>query len=169
MRRLLVLLAMPLLAGGGEDELVALPYVTLAGARSRIETAEYQRIASEKELTELWLRHVGEQPERHSDFYNEAGVPTVDFSRCMVVAAFGGKRTNSAGIYAVSLVEEADRVVLRIDHRSFQTGPEPSRATPFGFFFVPLSMKPLVLEENVQQVIGGAPVWKERARLDAPG
>jgi hypothetical protein len=165
MNRLLVLLAMPILAAGGEEETPALPYVTLAGAHSRIEAADYRRITSAKELTEVWLRHVG--AERQSEFYNEAGVPVVDFARCMVVAAFGGKQVNSAGIYAVSLTEEKDRVLLRFDHRGYQSGPEGDRVTPYGFFFIPRSAKPLVLEDNVQHMIGGQPVWKERARFEA--
>lgn len=165
MRRLLVLLAMPILATGGEEKAAALPYVTLAGARSRIEAADYLRLTSAKELTEVWLRHLGATT--HSEYYNEAGVPSVDFSRCMVVAAFGGKCVNSAGIYPVSLTEDADRVVLRFDHRSYQSGPEGDHVTPYGFFFVPRSGKVLVLEENVQHLIGGEPVWKERARFEA--
>lgn len=165
MNRLLVLLAMPILAARGEDQAATIPYVTLAGAKSRIETAECDRITSAKELTEVWLRHVGAK--QNNEYYNEAGVPAVDFGRCMVVAVFGGKCVNSAGIYTVSITEEKDRVVLRFDHRSYQSGPEGDRVTPYGFFFVPRSAKALVLEENVQHLIGGPPKWKERARFDA--
>jgi hypothetical protein len=143
------------------------PLVTLAGAESKIGEKEYDRITTHDELVKVWLRHVGADPARHDDFYNEAGVPDVDFERCMVVAVFGGRCINSAGIYAVGVAEEADRVLLRFDHRSFQSGPEGKRATPFGFFVVPRSSKALVLEENVQRLIGGKPEWKERARFDA--
>lgn len=143
------------------------PYVTIAGAASRITTREYDRITAKDDLVKVWLRHTGTDPARHTDFYNEAGVPGVDFERCMVVAVFGGACINSAGIDVVSIAEEADRVLLRFQHRSFQSGPEGDRATPYGFFFVPRSPKALVLEENVQNLIGGEPKWKERARFEA--
>jgi hypothetical protein len=151
-----------------EDAREGRPLVTLAGARSAIAAAEYHRVATKEELTALWLRHVdGGDPAKYSDYYNTAGVPEVDFERCAVVAVFGGRRVNSAGIYPVSLAEEADRVLLRFDHRSYQSGPEATQVTPFGFFFVPRSGKALVLEENVQNLIGGPPKWKERARFEA--
>jgi len=143
------------------------PYVTLAGAASSIATREYHRITTREELVKVWSRHVGADPARHDEFYNPAGVPDVDFTRCMVIAVFGGECFNSAGIYPVSVAEEADPLVLRFDHRSYQTGPKGRRATPFGFFFVPRSTKKLRLEENVQNIIGEPPVWKERARFDA--
>jgi len=145
----------------------AKPYVTLAGAASRITTREYHRITTQEELVGIWLRHVGSDAARHSEYYNEAGVPEVEFTRCMVVAAFGGECINSAGIYPVSIAEDAEQTRLRFDHRSYQSGPEGDRATPFGFFVVPRSSKRLVLEENVQHLIGGPPKWKERARFDA--
>jgi hypothetical protein len=166
MPRLVVLFAIPLLALAGEN-VGTRPYVTLAGAHSRVEAAAYHRLLSPEELTAVWLEHVGVDPSRHSDYYNRAGVPLVDFDRCMVVAVFGGRCINSAGIHVVSLSEEKDRVLLRFDHRSYQSGAKGDRVMPFGFFFLPRSTKPLVLEENVQSLIGGPPKWKERARFDA--
>jgi len=164
---LLSLFAVGLGVAAAQDVHETKPLVTLAGAESKIAEKEYDRVTTKAELVKVWLRHVGADPARHNDYYNEEGVPDVDFGRCMVVAVFGGKCINSAGICAISVTEEADRVLLRFDHRSFQSGPEGKRATPFGFFVVPRSTKALVLEENVQHIIGGEPEWKERARFDA--
>jgi hypothetical protein len=161
------ILAVALGIAAAEEKQDARPYVTLAGPKSLVDAREYHRILAREELVTAWLRHKGIDPAKHSEYHNEAGVPDVDFERCMVVAVFGGEGVNSAGIYAVSLSEEKDRVLLRFDHRSYQSGPEGNRVTPFGFFFVPRSAKELVLEENVQNLIGGAPVWKERARFGA--
>lgn len=168
MKRIFVLTLIAFLALAGEKQQTR-PYVTLAGAHSAVKTAEYHRIATQEDLTAIWLKHVGSDAARHSNYYNKAGVPLVDFERCMVVAVFGGKRINSAGIHVVSIADEKDRVLVRFDHRSYQSGAEGDRVTPFGFFFTPRSGKPLVLEENVQNLIGGAPKWKERARFDAIG
>ena len=168
MHKLIALTLIAFLAPAGEKQL-ARPYVTLTGARSAINTADYHRVTAQKELTTVWLKHVGIDAAKHSDYYNKAGVPLVDFERCMVVAVFGGRRINSAGLHVVSLVEEKDRVLLRFNHRSYQSGAEGDHVTPFAFFFVPRCGKPLVLEENVQNLLGGAPKWKERARFDAIG
>ncbi len=37
--------------------------------------------------------------------------------------------------------------------------------TVYGFFVLPRSPKPVVLEENVQSLLGEPPVWREQARL----
>ena len=145
------------------------PFVTLAGAHSRIDAVEYHRIATEKELGTVWLRHVGVDLAQHSDYYNRAGVPAVDFERCMVVAVFGGATANSAGIDPVSVVEEKDRVVVRFSHRSYQTESKADSATPFGFFVVARSTKPLVLEQSFPNMRGDPPRIEERKRFPGPG
>ena len=39
--------------------------------------------------------------------------------------------------------------------------------TPYGLFLVGASDKPIVFEDNVQDLIGKPPVWKESFRLPA--
>lgn len=148
------------------------PLVGIWGARSAIKERSYLRATNAEEWTALWLRHAGADPAEHTPYYNVAGVPDVDFGRCMVVAILGGESSNSAGIRVESVSEAEDRVLVRFDHRSYQTaGPAPDggrvACTPFGFFVVPRSAKALVLEENVQGLIGHPPKWKERARFEA--
>ncbi|MGQ0613093.1 MAG: hypothetical protein ACT4PV_05075 [Planctomycetaceae bacterium] len=41
------------------------------------------------------------------------------------------------------------------------------RATAYGFCVLPRSEKVLVVEEDVQGIIGASPKWKERARFVA--
>jgi hypothetical protein len=88
----------------------------------------------------------------------------------MVVAVFQGNDVNSAGLKAVAILEEKDRLVLRFQNKSYQTMgygqvDEGERVTVYGFFVLPRSSKTVVLEENVQNIIGQPPVWKERASL----
>ncbi len=146
------------------------PYVSWVVQHSRIETAEYLRITSKAEWTRLWLRHIGSssKPERYSDYYNPDRVPTIDFEHCMVVAVTAGKRHNAAGVDAVSITDEGDLIRLRFRDRTFQTsGPDggAQQVTPIGLFVLPRSASPIVLEEDVQNLIRGDPIWKQRARL----
>lgn len=146
------------------------PVVALTGASSAIDKVAYHRVQGAQDLARLWLQHRG-QPAPDGEygfFYNDAGVPEVDFERYEVVAIFGGRCTNSAGFAVESIADEPARRLVRFDHRHYQTtGPDggAESATPFGFFVLPRTRLPIVLEENVQGMIGRPPEWKERARL----
>ena len=142
------------------------PYVTITGAHCKVTEPSYKRVVDANEWARLWLRHKGKESTTDYDyFYNPAGVPIVNFEACMVVAIFEGSGWNSAGLWADSLVEQDNAVVLRFDHKSYQTGEKGDGVTVFGFFVIPRSAKPIVLEENVQSRIGRPPQWKEIARL----
>lgn len=146
------------------------PYVTFAGAQSAIATRAYRKVTSAEDWAALWQEHRGIQAREggYNWHYNEAGVPIVDFDRCMVVAVFQGKAWNSAGVIAVSVTEEKERILIRFDDKSYQTaGPDGGgeRVTAYGLFVLPKTDKPVVLEEDVQGLIGEPPKWKERARL----
>ncbi len=164
----LLLVFVPWLACA-DDKPAQKPLVALSGAKSGIEAAEVHRILTQREFASVWQRHVGAKVEE-DEYYNRAGVPEVDFERCMVVGIFQGKGWNSAGVVAVEILEAADRLTFRFDDRSYQTaGPDGGgeRVTAFGIFVVPRSTKALVLEEDVQGMIGRPPEWKERKRFDA--
>jgi hypothetical protein len=146
------------------------PYVALTGADSAVAAPAYHRLRTPAELARVWLLHLGQPvPDgEHDFFYNEPGVPEVDFEACEVVAIFGGKGWNSAGFQVESVDDEATCRRLRFDHRSYQTeGPTGGgkRVTPYGFFVLPRTDLPLVLEEDVQSLIGAPPEWRQRAQL----
>jgi len=168
MKRLALVPLIAFLAMAGDKEEGVLPYVTLAGAHSGIDPVDYRRIMTQDDLTVAWRQHRGmDLAKPYSDFHNEAGVPVVDFSRCMVVAVFAGRTTNAVGVYPVSIVETEDRVLVRFAVRSYQSGPEADRVTPFGFFILPRSDKTLVLEQGFYSLGGAPPRWKEQARFPA--
>jgi hypothetical protein len=143
------------------------PYVSLSGKHSMITERSYLRIATHDAWTKLWLRHVGQPPvERYDEYYNPAARPLVDFDKCQVLAILQGKRWNSAGVKVVSAVEEETVVRVRFDDKSFQTMGGAEAVTAYGIFVMPKTTKPILLEENIQGLIGGDPIWKERARLE---
>lgn len=141
-------------------------FVSWFGADSRITQPEKAILRDNAAWEQLWRRHIGltSQNERGRD-----PIPLVDFNHCCVFAYFGGQGFNSEGFYVESLTEQADRWLMRIDEHTFQTsGPGGGgvRVTPFGIFVFPRTTKPLVVERNVQDLIGRPPIWKECARFD---
>ena len=96
-------------------------------------------------------------------------LPEVDFDRCMVVVVFQGRGRNSNGLNATWEALE-DQLRVRFDDRSYQTagpGGGAVEVTAYGFFVIPRSDTTLVVEENVQNIIGAPPMWRERARFAA--
>ncbi|MBL9078339.1 MAG: hypothetical protein JNL08_12590 [Planctomycetes bacterium] len=148
------------------------PAVALSGARSAVTESGYHRLRSAADLARVWLAHRGE-PAPQGDygwFYNRAGVPEVDFAGFEVVAIFGGTTWNSAGFAVEAIDDTPEQRRIRFDHKHYQTAGVDGdgggkRATPFGFFVLPRTDLPLVLEEDVQGLIGQPPEWQQRARL----
>lgn len=137
--------------------------VAFTGADSAVLERTYHRIVSEQDWIRIWQSHKGQKAGDACDlFYNPLGLPFVDFERYMVVAIFQGGGWNSAGLKALSIAEESDRIVFRFDDKSYQTGRCATKVSVYGFFVVPRSAKSVVLEENVQSLIGKPPEWKER-------
>ena len=144
----------------------ARPLMTLTGADSHVKERSYHRVASESEWIKTWQRHKGAKESKDYDlFYDPLGLPQIDFEKCMVIAVFQGSSWNSAGLKAVAVVEEKDRIVLRFENKGYQTKGGGEQAMVYGFFVLPRSSKTVVLEENVQHYVEHPPVWKERIRL----
>jgi len=145
------------------------PCVVLTGADSLVKSPGYVRVESEKEWASVWHHHKGvEETKEHDAFFNPLGLPGIDFDRYMVIAVFCGSGWNSAGVTVASLTEERERLLLRFQGKWYQTaGPDGGGrpACAYGFLVLPRTEKTVVLEENVQHLIGGPPVWKERASL----
>lgn len=149
---------------------VVRPAVALTGRDSAVERGSFHRVQEPQELARLWLLHRGLAAPKgdHDFFYNDAGVPEVDFAGYEVLVLFGGATVNSAGFHVESIADDAQRRVVRYDHKHFQTeGPDGGGKTtrPFAFFVLPRTKLPIVLEEDVQGMSGQPPVWKEQARL----
>ncbi|MBX3358081.1 MAG: hypothetical protein KF745_06610 [Phycisphaeraceae bacterium] len=146
--------------------------VSLCGPDSAItEGPAYHRIVDADAWKALYLKHLGDRAANAPAPWLLP--PDVDFSRCMVLAIFRGRSTNCNGEFLVSLDDRPDDLLIRFDSHTFQTASftgEPDRgvpSTPYGIFILPRSDKPIVLEENVQGLIGHPPVWKQQYRFPA--
>ncbi|MCC7292708.1 MAG: hypothetical protein IT449_11675 [Phycisphaerales bacterium] len=143
-------------------------YVSWIGADSRIEKPEYLRITTAEEWAKVWHEHKGTTPMNGG--HGDLAVPRIDFSACFVIAVFQGKSFNSNGVQVVSAAEDHGRMRVRFDDLSYQTmGPDGGgvEVSAYGLFVLQKASKPVVLEEDVQGLIGQPPKWKERARFEA--
>jgi hypothetical protein len=150
-----------------------LPYLV---AWSGIETkapSKLERITTREAWERVWTQHTGTAVQ--ADAWPRPSIPEVDFARCMVISIVPGEEINA---YSVQLVEVQDRkadTLLRYDVLRYQVSsplnadkPAPvQKNRPYGFFVIERTLKPLVLENNVQNIIGQPPIWKEAHRLDA--
>lgn len=143
----------------------AKPLLVLTGADSKAEQAGFFRAESADELKAHWLAHLGLKAEEA--FRQRSPVLDVDFDRCMVVVLFQGRKTNSRGLDVLGLEESDSALTLRYDDRSFQTAGGVVNVVPFAFVVLPKTNKPVVVEENVQNLKNQPPKWKERAKLAA--
>ena len=144
------------------EEKVIHPLVTLTGTDSHIRKCSYYLVRSDEEWVKVWLQH------RPTNSSNECK-PEIDFEKCMVIAVFQGSGWNSRGLNAVAVLESKNRILLRLKNDYYQTGGPDGGGEPvtvYGFFVLPRSNKTVVLEENVQNIIGSPPLWKERARFN---
>lgn len=147
---------------GFSQEVEVKPYMTLRGSDSKVLTREYRLVSSQSEWDALWQRHTGTlgTSERQRGF-------KVDFGACRVIAVFQGKGWNSRGVMG-TLHQTDGELRLRFDDLSYQTvGLDGGgvRVSAYGFFVVPRSFERVVLQENVQGIIGEPPVWKSRGTL----
>ncbi len=142
------------------------PCVAITGADSQVTEHRYQRVTSADDWTRVWQEHKGQKPTGQYDLhYDPLTLPLIDFDHYMVIAIFQGNGWNSAGLRAVSISEDEDRVVFRFMDKGYQTGGPNGggqKVAVYGFFVLPRSTKPVVLEENHQSLKGEPPVWKER-------
>jgi hypothetical protein len=138
--------------------------IVLTGNDSRIQHSSYEKVRSVAEWKKTWLSHLGL---KEDTIYRTS--MEVDFSRCMVIAVFGGKYVNSCGYRIESVHEDKHSTIVRFDDVSYQTaGPNggADQVTPYAFIVLPKSEKPVVLEKNMQRYKGESPEWKKVARLN---
>jgi hypothetical protein len=132
-------------------------------------------VTSLEEWTRVWQEHKGaEAGGKYDAFYDKLTLPLVDFDSYMVIAIFQGECWNTAGLTVVSIFEDDSHIVIRFRNKSYSTasystegegGDGGEKVTPYGFFIMPRSTKPTILEEGLQGVRRkkrDPPVWKER-------
>jgi hypothetical protein len=100
-------------------------------------------------------------------------LPVVDFARSVVLVIGSGETWNCKGIGATAW-EDDRRILVRLEEHTFQTsGPDGGgkRVRPWGIVVLPRRdpFKPVVVERNAQNLIGGPAIWKTLCRFEAFG
>ena len=97
--------------------------VAISGADSHVTKCRYLRITSADEWAKVWQEHKGQKPTEHYDrFYDPLALPQIDFDTYMVIGIFQGSSFNNAGLRAVSVSDEDNRILFRFTNKGYQTG-----------------------------------------------
>jgi hypothetical protein len=87
-------------------------------------------------------------------------MPEVDFQKQMVVGVFHGRSCNCDGIKLLHAIDCKDSVELFLRGAYYQTGMVADEVTAYGIYVLPRIRKKVLVKEDMQNLIGGPPVWK---------
>lgn len=150
---------------------IAKPLASLSGIGTLITNEMCLMIRDQKDWDELWARHSGQTSYQKDDEKREK--LQVDFGKCVVIAVFGGRLMNYSGVKPYSLSEVPDKVLFRYILDSYQSeaapGKEPISWTTYGFFVLPRSDKPVVVERAIPHNKGREHVFEPVARFESSG
>ena len=146
------------LSANDDDKKMTRPVVTITGDDSKISQQKFHRIRSIDDWAKVWQQHSGQGDVKYKNFkneydkfYNTLNLPLVDFDNYMVIAILRGSGWNNAGLRAESISESPDGITFRFVDKGYSTtGPDGGgkEVNVYGFFIVPRSNKPLILEEQ---------------------
>ncbi len=134
-----------------------------AGADSKIKEKGTEIITDQTAWAWLWEHH-----KAGGRLGGDLDIPAIDFERELVVAMFAGETWNSRGYYVYETLQGDTQWTIRVDEYTYQTmsmdgtgGGE--KVTPYGIFVLPRVEQSIVVEENVQGLLGKPPRWLQVA------
>jgi len=144
------------------------PLVQWAGFTSKHEPGFFL-IQGQADWQKLWFEHSGASPDLQYTQYRHIA-PKIDFTRAMVVAYFRGPSVNADGEVATSIQDLPDQFLVRFEHSGFQnSGPGPRGGavdtTPFGLWVIPLTEKPIVIQEIHRELKDEPSTFREVKRF----
>ena len=155
-----------------DDKKSIKPCVTITGDNSKVAKSSFHCVRSLEDWAKIWAKHTGQEdvPYKNWDneydvFYNRLNLPLVDFDNYMVIGIFKGVGGNNAGLHVVAIDESDEQIRFRFQNKTYGTsGPNGGGkdVQAFGFFVVPASSKPIVIEEKVDRKGRGKTEWKQR-------
>ncbi len=136
------------------------PVLVWTGTDSSVSKRQFFRV----ENPEAWEKTLKEHSDSGTDRPMDAKI-VPDFDGYSVLAIFDGKNLNNRGIEIVSIVEKKESVLIRYRLLSFQTGDNVKFTQSYCFVLLQRTKKPVVVEQDVRDLIRMDPVWKVRATL----
>lgn len=150
------------------------PVLCLDGSMGHLTSVNHVLVQNAKTWNEWWAKIHGLK----GPAWGEDEPPTVDFDRYDVALVSTGPGWNSYGVTFPEVVRGNGHVVVRYDHRSYQTaGPGGGgvRCNPWGIAVIDKLRSSrlfpnvtVTFEENVQSTIGQPPKWKAQAEITLP-
>ena len=130
----------------------------------------YRLVGSAEEWTQLRQELYGGQPK------DIPSASDIDFTKEMLLICYQGKTSQCRGLNPELVVENDDRVVVRLSESTYQffslngmTVDDIPVEHPYGLIVLPKRVgKVHILERNTQHYLGGPPFWKEFNRVTLP-
>jgi hypothetical protein len=154
------------------------PVLVWTGINTKQPTEGFARCCSQEEWKATWNSHSVRDKDQ-----GDSTCPAIDFDAYMVLAVF----QDSSRLCLAEVLEEND--CLRVRYRRYGNQiifiPDPDgtvkviecgrgeierdkpRTLGFVFVLLPRSNKAILFEDDVQNLIGGPPVWQVREKLPA--
>jgi hypothetical protein len=143
-------------------------YVQITGHNAKREQEGFVVARTEKGWIGIWQDYTGNSAGHGAIERNR--IPKISFDACMVVACFGGKRTNTDGFIAEELALDNGELRLRYTESTFQTsgpGGGGQNTTPYAVWIIPATDKPITIERG-RRGLKDAPIKWERVHTVTP-
>lgn len=134
------------------------PRAVWSGKRSRVPKAFHAVVTTDTNWTQLKQHMFGKAVPQ--------AFGRVDFRNEVLLVVSAGNGWNCSGISVAAAFEDDARLLVRTQHRTFQTMNGGEKVRPWGVFVLPRrTAKAYVVERNRQRLIAGPALWTESYRL----
>jgi hypothetical protein len=155
------------------------PVMVWKGLDSKQTKEFFARCTTQQEWTAVWMKHCGVAKGRY-----DVICPEVDFDNYMVVVLFEGESGQNSGTRFREVIEEKDCIRVRYESPFGQVvilGTDEGvkiisdvgeidlekKQNNFLFVVLPMSKKPMAVEQDVRTEIDKPAKWKARATFPA--
>jgi hypothetical protein len=132
------------------------PRLAWRGSAGMVDDKEYRLVTSQAEWKELKTKLFPAETEslpKDTD---------IDFTKEVALVCYAGKTFNWNGISPELVVENDERLLIRLFRHTYQSMGQTPDTYPYGIIVLPKDQnKKYVLEYNRQNLIMGPPIWKE--------
>lgn len=142
------------------------PLLTMYGRNSKIVKRKLLRITNAEDWLALWIEHKTGSP-KPADVPRDLEYIELDFEKVMVVAVFEGIGAYCAGYTSDSISEVEDQILVRVRAHTYQSEYTTSDTQAWGILVIPRSTKEVVLERDLNHLVGAPSKWKEWKRFPA--
>jgi RNA polymerase sigma-70 factor (ECF subfamily) len=143
------------------------PIVALHGEHSKIVKEKLLRITTADDWAALWIEHnYGAEFLEKADRSAEQSVE-LSFDKVMAIAVFEGTGRQNYGFVVDSIIENDEKILVRIKKLSYSVVGDPPPCEAWGVFVVPKSDKEVIVELDARTTRTGPAKWKEWKKFPA--